>query len=167
MASFGTVPPEPPVITSLAGLAPLFAPKVATVLSIMSARNQPAKAAETVRTAARQAWLWGFGRQYDDGRGVVTDARTGRASWHFYGLAADIVHATLEWDAPPTFWRNLYDVAHSLGLVSGLDFPSRTLGDRPHIQWGNGMRLAPSAAAVAFWATGGNQAVWKAVGAVR
>lgn len=164
MSRFGIIPPEPSAIASLSGLAPLFRGKVEQLLN----RFSDGVVRESLRTDKRQQWLWGFGRLYDDDRGIVTNAKTCRTSWHFYGLAVDIVHKSLGDDAPGAFWSELVRHAHELGLVNGVDFlPSGRFGpDRPHIQWGAPMRHSPSSHAYALYLTGGFQAVWKAVGAV-
>lgn len=160
MSKFGIVPPEPSAIASLNGLAPLFRAKVEQLLI----RLDTATVLESLRTEKRQQWLYGMGRWYDDGRGVVTNAPSCRTSWHFYGLAVDIQHKTLGSDAPPDWWREMIRHVHDLGLRSGIDWGG-TLGDRPHVQWGNPMRNSPSPHAYALYLTGGFQAVWKAVSA--
>lgn len=169
MSKFGIVPPEPIASASLDGLAPLFRAAVVEVLYVMKQRGHLPVVREAVRTNERQRWLYGMGRTYDDGRGIVTNAASALTSWHWYGLAVDIVDAVREDAAPPQFWRDLYECAHlpHVGCISGLDWKRRAgaLGDRPHVQWGNGMRFTPSAHAVALAAAGGNRLVWKAVGA--
>ena len=70
------VPPdEVPRERRLSTLAPKFAASVETILVELEAAGHPGKVFETARTDARQAWLFGMGRDYDDGRGVVTKAR--------------------------------------------------------------------------------------------
>lgn len=168
MSRFGIVPPEPPANASLDGLAPLFRAVAIEAMSTCLAAKYPVRIREALRSSERQDWLYGFGRFYDDGRGIVTQARRGAASWHFYGLAVDLVPIEGEDRAPPTAWRTLIDVVHSLRLVSGVDWRrGNALGDRPHVQWGNGMQWAPSARAYALYLTGGRRAVWQAVGAIK
>lgn len=159
MSEFGIIPPEPQAIASLTGLAPLFRGRVEQLLN----RVTDAVVLESLRTDKRQQWLWGFGRLYDDGRGIVTNARTCRTSWHFYGLAVDV--GQREGKDTPDWYRSLIDAVHSLGLRSGLDW-SGSLNDRPHVQWGDPMRNSPSPHAYALYLTGGSQSVWKAVGAL-
>lgn len=152
-------PPEVPCDTSIGGLAPRF---LAAVMRVLQAVPE-AVIVETCRTEARQAYLYGFGRFYDDGRGVVTRAESARSGWHFYGLAVDVVHRTLRWDAPPAWWRRVGDAARKEGLAWGGDWPQ--FPDSPHIQWGAPMRRSPSDEARALYAQGGKAAVWRAVGA--
>ncbi len=150
-------PHEPPVNQSLDGLAPKFRAGLEAVL----ASNSDYHVAETGRTLERQEWLYGFGREYDDGRGVVTQASTNLTTWHGYLLAADVVSKAHGWDAPASFWDGLGAAARANGLAWGGDWPR--FQDRPHVQWGPPMRQAPSSEAAALLASGGVEAVWKAV----
>ena len=156
-------PPEPPVDQSLTHCAPRFATRVLAVLDHMQSLGFDPMISESCRSDARQAWLYGFGREYDDGRGIVTQAPTGDTSWHKFGLAADIISKATEWNAPDAFWQALGLSARAEGLVWGGDWPRFT--DRPHIQYGAPMRQAPSSEAAQLYAQGGNAAVWAAVGA--
>lgn len=88
---------------------------------------------ETLRTAARQTYLYGFGRQYDDGRGIVTRSPTIVDSWHSYGLAVDVVEkSATPWDAPASFWLELGKAGEAHGLFWGGRFHHP---DLPHLQW--------------------------------
>lgn len=156
-------PAEVPADTSLDGLAPKFRAKLALVLNRLGMQGHPPRIAETLRSKERVTFLHGFGRAYDDGRGVVTNASDALKTWHFYGLAADIVHATKGWDAPEDFWVALRDAAVAEGLTAGYDWKFQ---DKPHVQFGKPMRDGPSGEAVALLNSGGVEAVWKAVGAV-
>ena len=152
------VPPEVPVQSSLDGLAPLFAQKVQILLS----RVPYAKVAETTRTNARQVYLYGFGRDYDDGRGIVTHSHDALDTWHHYGLACDIIHSRYGWDARWSWWMELGHVARTLGLTWGGDWK---MADNPHVQWGPPMRRSPSPSAAKLWAMSPD-ALWREVGAV-
>jgi hypothetical protein len=165
-------PPEIPASRDMTKLAPLFAEKVFTVLADMKARGFDAIVREGFRSDERQAWLYGFGREYDDDRGNVTGAPTGAKSWHRYGLAVDIVSATLEDDAPAAFWTALMEVAESIGLTSGDDWdrdgvpvesdPDEHRADKPHVQWWTpGMHVIPSDHAWQLLQSQGVEAVWK------
>ena len=159
--AFGTVPVDVPACEDLSVLAPRFAEKVRLLLEAMAAQGLPSRVAETLRTTERQAFLYGFGRFYDDGRGTVTNAATTNTTWHGYGLAVDIVHAVMQWDAPESYWIALRDTAERVGLASGARWTTK---DRPHVQW-TPMRVTPSVNAVTLRADGGLPAVWRAVGA--
>jgi hypothetical protein len=150
-------PAEVPCDRALDPLAPLFRDAVTAILAQMG----DAKIAEGMRTFARQSYLWGFGRDYDDGRGIVTNAASHLTSWHGYGLAVDIVHASLEWNAGEKWFRLLGDTAKAHGCKWGGDWHHP---DLPHVEWGK-CKDSPSDEARALIARGGLTAVWNAVGA--
>lgn len=164
-------PIEVPVTNTTTVLAPQFRAAVERVLADMVAWGYTPRVFETLRTDERQAFLYGFGRQYDDGRGIVTHSATGDDTWHGYGLAADIVCEKKLWSAPADFWHVLGCSARRHGLVWGGDWngdwssADERFVDRPHIQWGKPMRRSPSANAIAIRQSHGTSAVWAAVGA--
>jgi hypothetical protein len=157
-------PDEPEVNQSLECLAPKFRVRVVSMLSDLSIRGFDPIIAESCRSDERQAWLFGFGREWDDGRGVVTQAPTGAHSWHRYGLAVDVISLRHGWDAPSSFWNALGSSALRHSLAWGGYWPR--FADRPHVQFGPPMRQAPSSRAVELAADGGLVAVWKEVGAL-
>lgn len=167
-------PREVPADRSLERLAPQFRAKVALLLARMHARGFTAIVAEAFRSDDRQAYLFGFGRLYDDGRGIVTKARSAAFSYHGYGLAVDIVDATLGWDAPAAFWTALREEAEALGLTSGDDWdhdgipveqdPDEHLCDKPHVQFPR--RKCPSLEAERLRAAGDYEGVWRLAGAL-
>jgi hypothetical protein len=171
MSRLPAPPTEVPVHRSLDGLAPKFRAAVERVLTAMRADGHDPVVFETIRTDARQEFLHGFGRAYDDGRGVVTHSQSAADTWHGYGLAVDIVSGSRRWAAGAGFWTSLGTHARREGLVWGADWNSNGRSDderfldRPHVQWGNGMRRSPSSKAMALQLTGGNPAVWAVVGA--
>ncbi len=156
---------------SLVHLAPRFREAVGRVCADLTAWGYSPRVFETLRTDARQQFLYGFGRYYDDGRGVVTHSRTADETWHGFGLAADIICAKRLWNAPRDFWEVLGTSARRHSLVWGADWNSdwssndERFTDRPHIQWGAPMRRSPSVRAVELRRTGGLAAVWAEVGA--
>lgn len=164
MTRFGTIPPEPPVIQTVDGLAPKFRALLGLMLADMVEKGWMPALRETLRTDQRQAWLYGFGRDYDDGRGVVTNIPTAAIDWHRYGLAADVIDRRYGDDAPEQFWTDLEHCAVARGLASGQDWIR--FCDKPHVQFGHPMRASPSEEAVQLYAQGGSAAVWKAVGAL-
>jgi hypothetical protein len=157
-------PPEPPPMKSIECLAPKFRAKVAAMLAQLSAIGFDPIISESCRSDERQEWLYGFGRDWDDGRGVVTQAHTGARSWHRYGLAVDVISLKRGWDAPDAFWETLGECARAQGLVWGGSWPK--FQDRPHVQFGAPMRQAPSARAAELFEQGGMTAVWREVGAI-
>lgn len=116
---------------------------------------------ETLRTPERQAFLYGFGRYYDDGRGTVTNAASSLCSWHGYGLAADVVHSEKLWNAGDAWFTLMGETAEALGLVWGGRWKCR---DCPHLQWGT-CGESPSASTRLMMRDGGMKEVWSAVGA--
>lgn len=163
-------PPEVPREASLTVLAPRFRVAVEALLEEQRGNHWPPLVAETLRTHERQRYLWGFGRTYDDGRGVVTHSEDADETWHGYGLAVDIVHARDFWRAPAEFWASLGDACRRLHLTWGGDWngngiPDERFLDRPHVQWGPPMRRSPSPRAARLVASGGLPALWQEVGA--
>lgn len=158
-------PQEPPACTSSNGLAPLFRDKVQTLEARMTAKGWHITRRETWRSDERAAWLFGFGRDYDDGRGIVTNARTAALTWHNFWLAVDFGDSRYEaGNEPPGFWFDLRTIATGLGLVCGADWRMK---DRPHVQWGAPMRVSPSARAAELLRDEGIEAVWRDVGAAK
>ena len=167
MRSVITLPPPPPEIPRLSALehlAPRFRDAVIAVCEELATKHWPALVYETLRTDPRQQWLFGFGRRYSDGRGIVTNSEDADETWHGFGLAVDIVHARRYWLAPEEFWASLGSAARRHGLVWGGDWPS--FPDRPHLQWGGRMRRSPSPRAARLRESGGLPAVWAEVGAL-
>lgn len=151
-------PPEVPCDRNLSSLAPAFHVAVTKVLEQMG----DAIVSEGLRTFERQSYLYGFGREYDDGRGIVTNADSHLTSWHGYGLAVDVIHATRHWDAGAKWFRLLGEVGKAHGLDWGGDWHHP---DLPHLQWGK-CKDSPSDEARRLYSIGGNAAVWKAVAAL-
>jgi len=162
MGRFGTVPPEVPVARGLDALAPRFRSALERVLATLTGLGLDPVVVETLRTHERQRFLYGFGRDYDDGRGVVTHSEDADETWHGYGLAADIVSASKRWQAPPAFWAALGRACAREQLAWGGTWQ---FVDQPHVQWGPPMRRSPSPRAARLMAAGGPRAVWRAVGA--
>jgi hypothetical protein len=167
-------PTEVPADDDIAKLAPRFAEKVADLIAEMQRRGHDPVVVEAFRSDERQAWLYGFGREYDDGRGNVTGAPTGSKSWHRYGLAVDIVSQSKGDSAPRAFWDALRTIAETLRLTSGDDWDRDGIpvehdadehrADLPHVQWWTpAMRVTPSDRAWQLLQSGGLSAVWHEV----
>lgn len=160
--SYGIIPLEPPIINSTEGQAPRFIAACDRLEARLVAKGWKPIKRETLRTDARQAWLYDFGRDYDDGRGIVTFAKTAKYGWHFFGLATDYGDERYdEGSEPAQFWTDLEEAALSEGMESGACWK---MDDKPHVQFG-GIKATPSDVARQLYATGGNPAVWAAVGA--
>ena len=178
MARFGVVPAEPPACRTLDDCSPLFAGRVRSLLAKLEARGLDPIVDESIRSNERQTWLFNMGRLYDDGRGKVTNVPNAETGWHFFGLAVDIISKRYQWDYDSPGGKAFYDAlreeATALDLTSGDDWnrngtpvendPSEHLCDRPHVQWWcEGMHVSPSENARALFASGGRQAVWRAL----
>lgn len=84
------------------------------------------------RTMAEQQRLYDQGRK-TPGQ-IVTKAPPG-SSAHNYGLAADLAPMKddkIWWKAPDAIWKQMADIAVSLGLEAGYYFKS--FHDAPHVQ---------------------------------
>lgn len=156
-------PVEVPVTSRVTALAPKMQVAVEAIIKQMADLGHKAKVFETLRTAERQAFLHGFGRTYDDGRGTVTKVQDARKGWHFYGLAVDIVQNDASpWDAPQAFWQTLGKCAEANGLTWGGRWKFL---DLPHSQWA-GCPTSPTALDIALAAESGIEAVQKKYGAI-
>jgi hypothetical protein len=172
MTKRGTVPAEVRPVRDLAVLAPKFRAALERVLATVRGLGHKPVVVETLRTGERQRYIYGFGRTYDDGRGIVTHSADWDETWHGYGLAADVVCGDSFWAASDEFWAALGRACARERLTWGGDWngdgdsrDERFL-DRPHIQWGPPMRRSPSPRAARLVADGGPPAVWREVGAI-
>lgn len=155
-------PAEVPRDANILLLAPKFRRAVEAICADMTAAGWCCRVFEANRTDDRQRYLYGFGREYDDGRGPVTKAKDTSRSWHGYGLAVDVVEDdATPWIAPQAFWQALGAAAERHGCTWGGRWK---LVDLPHIQWGK-CRQSPSLLSVQLKQDGGLPAVWDAVGA--
>lgn len=147
-------------------LAPKFRAAVEAAIDECSAQGLPVKVAEAVRSQERQAYLYAQGRTRPGNR--VTNAPTNLTSWHGYGLAVDVIHATLGYE--PTgknprgneaWFARVGGIFKKHGCAWGGDWRKP---DTPHMQWGQ-MPASPDAPAKGLKSSQGNAAVWAAVGA--
>lgn len=152
-------PPEPPPITTAVNLAPAFRRKLANVMLSLANLGWRPYLVETLRTTERAAWLYGMGRTWDDGRGIVTNAPNALKTWHHFALAADISERSHSPEhVPQAFHVDLGRIARGEGLTWGGDWSTR---DYPHVQFHrDGMHVSPSDHAAALLARGGVEAVW-------
>lgn len=144
---------EPARISDLAGLAPAFRAAVMGALEECRAAGLDATVFETLRTQERQRWAYLRG---------ASRAKDADASWHFYGLAVDVISRAKAWDAGDAWFRRVAAVFKRHGCDWGGDWHS--FRDLPHFQWGR-CRASPSDVSRTLYAQGGREAVWRAVGA--
>src|SRR5262249_4818233 len=113
-------------------LAPKMEDCIRDMESLVQAKGQRIRVYETARshTLARMYFALGASKSPDGWR-----------TWHFYMLAADIIHPDLQWapwdaqDQASIDWRNI--VVES-GKAAGLDWGGDWVSfkDRPHFQFG-------------------------------
>lgn len=165
MPKLPSPPAEVPVNRSRAGLAPKFDAALTFLLDDLQAvTGVDWMVVETLRTDDRQRFLYGFGRSYDDGRGVVTHSETADETWHGFGLAADIVPTKTKWSKVDLFYP-IPKLALKYGLTSGADWnrngssDDERFQDWPHVQWA-AMRRSPSPNAARIVDERGLPALW-------
>jgi hypothetical protein len=101
----------------------------------------------------------------------VSRAPTALYTWHYYGLAGDVISQPHGWDlfpggplhdAHPSWWSDVYRIFKSHTLDAGADWIS--FHDYPHWQF-SGLKASPSDRARDLLHKGGIPLVWRAVGA--
>ena len=144
-------------------LAPAFRAAVEAALAECNAQQPPlnAKVHETFRSNELQAVYYERGRTVKPPDKPVTNAPDNTSSWHGYGLAVDVIHATKGWDAGDAWFRQVAEIFKRHGCKWGGDW---TKPDAPHFQWGR-CKPSPSPVAKELIRTQGVVAVWEAVGA--
>lgn len=118
--------------------------------------------------------VWETARTHDLARMYFALKRSksqdGWRTWHFYGLAIDVIHPTRMWDAweandvEAKTWRAaVVDSAKKSGLNWGGDWTS--FKDWPHFQF-NTVKPSPSDRAIDLYVNHGIWALWSEVGAL-
>lgn len=162
-------PKEVPMNRTSVGSAPAFTAAVDQMIRAL-AGGLPETPFEWLRTEARQTFLYGFGRQYDDAkpRGRVTSAQSALYSHHGFGLGVDVVEKdNTPWAAPPSFWNDIGDAAEATGLLKWGGRWHRP--DLPHVYWHgmpDDMYGVEGQALRALFVAQGIEAVWLRVGAM-
>lgn len=146
-----------------------LAPKFQTSIKIAAARcaqeGAPVYIYEVLRTHELAAMYYQLGS---------SKARNGFRTWHFYGLAVDVVHPTKYWSAWPEWnvrlrkwqggdiiwWEKVVRIFKENNCDWGGDWTS--FKDTPHFQW-HLCKPSPSDMAIELYNSGGRQAVWNAV----
>ncbi|MEO8561805.1 MAG: M15 family metallopeptidase [bacterium] len=145
----------------LAVLAPRFREAVEQAIALAHARDLNARVYESYRSAELQTVYYARGRTVIPPSGIVTNARSNLSSWHGFGLAVDVVHATKGWDVSDEWFARLAQCFRETGCRWGGEWKMK---DLPHFQWGL-CKPSPSDRARALFSAGGMPAVWAAVGA--
>jgi hypothetical protein len=155
-------PSAPNPSNDLSYLAPLFRQAVQAALDECKSKGLSAIVYEGYRSNELQQIYYARGRTNPPPpASTVTNAPTNLYSWHGYGLAVDVVHETLGWDAGDAWIRKVADVFKTHACKWGGDWID---ADPPHFQWGK-CRPSPSDVARELLRAQGVEAVWAAVGA--
>jgi hypothetical protein len=161
--SAGKVNPELLVVRSLDVLAPKFRASVERALARCAEEGLDAYVYESLRSNELQAIYYERGRPpSQEFPRPVTNAPTADRSWHFYGLAVDVISKSKGWNVPDSWWKSVAEIFGECDCKSGYYWKSR---DKPHHQWAL-CRVSPSPRAREIYATGGLEALWREVGAL-
>lgn len=162
--AIGEYPGEPPLTThsDITLLAPKMQEAVVQFLKECDERGLHAKVQESFREHATAVAYYKRGRTQIPPHQIVTNAPDETWSWHGYGLALDVIHATKGWNAGETWFAMMGEIAQRHEMKWGGNW---THPDLPHLQWGR-CRATPSDLARRLLREGGLEAVWKAVGAL-
>lgn len=145
-------------------LAPAFEAAVRAAIEECNAPHNALSAIvyETYRSNELQEIYYARGRTVRPPPTPVTNASNNLYSWHGYGLAVDVIHATQGWSPERHGWFNaVAEIFKRHGCKWGGDWTSP---DPPHFQWGR-CKPSPSDLARELLRTQGIEAVWAAVGA--
>lgn len=146
-------------------LAPKMRNAVRTAIARCTAAGHPVTVYEALRSDELARMYFELKR---------SKARNGYYTWHFYGLAVDIIHPDHGWSwwdsaAPEArAWRsNVVKIFKACGMDWGGDFKS--FPDAPHFHWER-CKPSPSKESIRLYETAGGElpgreAVWHAVGA--
>jgi peptidoglycan L-alanyl-D-glutamate endopeptidase CwlK len=145
----------------LSKLAPKFREAVERALKRCDEKQLNAKVFEANRSAELQESYYERGRTQIPPTSTVTNAKSNLFSWHGYGLAVDVIHRELEWNAPQAWFEEVAGCFRAEGCRWGGEWKFK---DLPHFQWGL-CKPSPSDLARSLLASGGLQAVWEAVDA--
>jgi peptidoglycan LD-endopeptidase CwlK len=143
-------------------LAPRFRAAVEAAIAECRANGLDAVVYETYRSNELQSVYFARGRTVKPPVAPVTNAMENLFSWHGYGLAVDVIHATKQWDVPESWFARVAEVFKKHGCKWGGDWTTK---DLPHFQWGL-CKPSPSPVARDLIRTKGVGAVWEAVGAL-
>lgn len=149
------------VVADLRLLAPKMEDRVRDMANRASVKGADLRVYETMRSHRLARMYYALGS---------SKAKDGWRTWHFYALAADIIHPTRGWDAwdskdqAAVDWRGI--VIES-GKAAGLDWGGDWVSfrDYPHWQFGT-VKPSPSDEAIRLYREEGIVEVWRAVGAL-
>ena len=96
-------------------------------------RNLDIRIFETYRPQIRQDYLYEQGRTRSGSKVTWT-----KSSFHTTRRAFDVIHRTLLWDAPESFWKSIAEVGKILGFNCGYYWSQQ---DKPHFQLDVGKKI--------------------------
>lgn len=144
-------------------LAPGFRSRLEDAIGECNQKGYDVVSFETCRSDALARLYFAHG---------VSKSPDGRYTWHFYGLADDVISKARGWDVypdaetgqggDPDWYRPVWEIARAHKLDLGADWVH--FKDYPHWQFG-GLRPTPKDA-VTIYAEQGLTAVWRTVGAL-
>lgn len=143
-------------------LAPKFSVAVTASIAACNAAGFDAFVFEGLRSQELQALYYARGRTIIPPAAPVTNAASSLHSWHGYGLAVDVISASMEWDVDAQWFASVAAIFKQHGCKWGGDWKTR---DLPHFQWGP-CKPSPSDRAREILAAEGVNGVWVAVGAI-
>src|SRR2546430_6354057 len=138
---------------------PKLAEKVRQLAVQLAIEEIQLEVTQGLRSWDEQQKLYDQGRR-NPGR-IVTKCPPGW-SYHNFGLAVDVcpfVDGQPEWDDTQAAWKRIHEVARSLGLTTGADFPH--FPDYPHLQLTGTFPVNPTAEVRQLFKDGNCQAVWE------
>ena len=149
------------VVSSCDGLAPKFAAALVATIEQCHAEGLDAVIFETTRSDALAQVYYRRGRPPSaEFPSPVTNAPDASWTWHGYGLAADIISASREWNAGQSWFTEMGRIAKANGLDWGGDWNHP---DLPHVQFGT-LKASPSEQSRSLY-PGHIAEVWALVGA--
>jgi hypothetical protein len=150
------LPSTAKVVSDLLFLAPKFAAAVKIAVAECMALGIPAVVYETYRTDALAKAYYAKGRTAPGS--IVTHSKDNVHSWHGFGLAVDVIHRDLRWNAPAAWWPKMAAVFKRNRCNWGGDWSG--FRDLPHFQWHH-CPASPDDEDRRLLATSGLLAVWE------
>jgi peptidoglycan LD-endopeptidase CwlK len=152
----------PGVSRDMTLLAPKFRLAVTSAIYDCTSEGLDAFVFEAHRSQELQALYYARGRTVKPPERPVTNAPTADRSWHYFGLAVDVISREHYWNRPVEWFAAVAEVFKRHGCKWGGDWTQK---DYPHHQWA-ACKPSPSDRAREIYAEGGVEAVWQAVGAL-
>jgi peptidoglycan LD-endopeptidase CwlK len=154
---------DPASESRLQMINPQLAAKIRQLATLLLAEGIAIRVIQGLRSWNDQQALYAQGRTLP-GK-IVTDAPAG-ASWHNYGLAADVApfdsNGQPDWNAQDAAWQRIIGLGESIGMVSGSTF--KDCPDNPHFQMTGSFPVSPNDEAKQVFLQGGMTCLWVEAG---